>query len=91
MVTDTLQPGDVIRHIQPGAGGWGEPLERDIESVEQDVRNDKVSIAKAEELYGVVIDDEKLTVDRERTERERSARRSKAGQAQRSANSGACR
>ncbi len=88
MVTDTLQPGDVIRHIQPGAGGWGEPLERNIESVEQDVRNDKVSIAKAEELYGVVIDDEKLTVDRERTERERSARRSEAGQAQRSANRG---
>ena len=77
MVTDTLHPGDLIRHIQPGAGGWGEPLERDPKSVERDVRNDKVSIAKAEELYGVVIDPETLTVAVEATDRKRSAVRSK--------------
>ena len=77
MVTDTLQPGDLIRHIQPGAGGWGEPLERDPKSVERDVCNDKVSIAKAEELHSVVIDPETLTVAVEATDRKRSALGSK--------------
>ena len=66
-VTDTLNPGDVIRHIQAGGGGWGDPLERDCVAVRRDVINEKVSIAKAEELYGVVIDPESLRVDEEAT------------------------
>ncbi len=68
MVTDTLQPGDLIRHIQPGAGGWGDPFQRDPTAVERDVQDDKVSIAKAEELYGVVIDSETLQLDRQATQ-----------------------
>ncbi len=66
-VTDSLQPGDVIRHVQAGGGGWGSPLERDASAVLQDVLDEKVSIEKAEELYGVVIDRVSLEVDEEKT------------------------
>ena len=68
MVSDTVRPGDLIRHIQPGAGGWGDPFQRDPTAVERDVQDDKVSIAKAEELYGVVIDSETLELDRQATQ-----------------------
>jgi N-methylhydantoinase B len=78
-VTDTLRPGDVIRHVQPGGGGWGDPLERDPAAVLRDVINDKVSSAKAEELYGVVIDTARSQVDKATTERKRSAMRSNPG------------
>ena len=72
MVTGELQPGDVIRHVQPGGGGWGDPLERALSAVAHDVGNDKVSVAKAAELYGVVVDPKSLEVDEEAT---RSLRR----------------
>ena len=75
-VTDNLQPGDVIRHIQPGGGGWGDPLERDPAAVLRDVINDKVSTAKAKELYGVIIDSSRLKVDEVATKKKRTTMRS---------------
>ena len=72
MVTDELRPGDVIRHVQPGGGGWGDPLERAPAAVERDVADDKVSVAKAAELYGVVVDQESGGVDEKATQRLRS-------------------
>lgn len=61
--TDTLKPGDSIRHVQAGGGGWGDPLKRDPAAVHLDVLNEKVSADKAEELYGVVIDRNSLELD----------------------------
>ena len=75
MVTDELRPGDVIRHVQPGGGGWGDPLERAPAAVERDVADDKVSVARAAELYGVVIDRESGGVDEKATQRLRNDRR----------------
>ena len=75
-VTDSLYPGDVIRHIQAGGGGWGDPLDRDPAAVLRDVINDKVSIKKAEELYGVIIDPERLNIDLEATQKKRAELRS---------------
>ena len=46
----------MFRHVLAGAGGWGDPLERDVEAVLKDVRNELLSRAKAEADYGVVID-----------------------------------
>src|SRR5215475_118568 len=51
----TLLPGDVVRLETPGGGGLGGPFERDPEMVLRDVRNGYVSIEKAAESYGVVI------------------------------------
>lgn len=58
------QPGDVIRFCTPGGGGYGDPFERDEVMVESDVQNEYVSIAKAREDYGVVVDPQTLKADR---------------------------
>ena len=50
---DKLKKGDIVSLRLPGAGGYGNPRERDPESVNRDVRDAKVSRAKAKEEYGV--------------------------------------
>ena len=51
----------------PGAGGSGDPHERDPALVLEDVLNDLVSIEQAETAYGVVIDPANQLVDLEAT------------------------
>jgi N-methylhydantoinase B len=55
--TTKLDPNEVVSVQTPGGGGYGDPLERDPQAVLADVRDGKVSAAKAAEEYGVVIDD----------------------------------
>jgi N-methylhydantoinase B len=45
-----------------GGGGWGEPLERDLERVRWDVLEEFVSKEAAREIYGVVLRED-LSVD----------------------------
>ena len=54
--TMTIRRGEVFRHELAGAGGWGDPLERDPQAVLKDVRNELISLAAAAHEYGVVID-----------------------------------
>ncbi|HJU16409.1 MAG TPA: hydantoinase B/oxoprolinase family protein [Stellaceae bacterium] len=54
-LTMTIRRGDVFRHEVAGAGGWGDPLERDPTLVLHDVRNELVSPEAARRDYGVVI------------------------------------
>jgi N-methylhydantoinase B len=72
-VTMTIRAGDVFRHVLAGAGGWGDPLERDPEAVLKDVRNELVSPAKAAADYGVVIDTARWVVEEAATTRQRAA------------------
>ena len=51
-----LKPGEVFRVHVAGAGGYGSPLERDVEMVLRDVLNERVSPEQAETVYGVVVD-----------------------------------
>ena len=46
-----------------GGGGFGSPLERKLEDVEQDVKNGYVSTQAAAQLYGTVIDSKTGKVD----------------------------
>lgn len=62
-----LHYGDVIGWETGGGGGYGSPLEREIERVVEDVRDGYVSIENAVSDYGVVIDPARLTVDLEAT------------------------
>ncbi len=62
-LTMTIRHGDVFRHEVAGAGGWGDPLERDTAMVLRDVRNELVSIAAAGADYGVVLVEKPLAVD----------------------------
>lgn len=77
--TFKVHKGDLIRHVTAGAGGWGDPLERDPEKVLLDVRNEKVSTDRARELYAVVIDSEKLQIDDEGTRLLRTQKRQNSG------------
>ncbi|MGI9658351.1 MAG: hydantoinase B/oxoprolinase family protein, partial [Gaiellaceae bacterium] len=49
--------GDRIVFRSAGAGGWGDPLEREQAIVERDVKRRLVSAESAERDYGVVIGD----------------------------------
>ena len=60
--------GDMVRLYTAGGGGWGDPLERDIQLVEKDVRGGFVSRASARSEYGVVIDPATLVADVSGTE-----------------------
>ena len=62
-LTMTIRRGDTFRHEVAGAGGWGDPLERDPAMVLRDVRNELVSLAAARADYGVVLAGKPLTVD----------------------------
>ena len=59
--------GDEIIIDVAGGGGYGNPFERDVELVESDVANGYVSVEKAKEDYGVVIDLETMKSEPEET------------------------
>jgi N-methylhydantoinase B len=69
--TITIRKGDSLCVITSGGGGWGNPIERDVEAVLNDVRNGGVNLKRAREIYGVVIDERSMTVDMAATERRR--------------------
>lgn len=52
---------DVFAVSWQGGGGFGDPLEREIEAVEKDVREGTVSSASARAVYGVVEGDHEAT------------------------------
>ena len=64
-------PGDIILIQGPGAGGYGNPLDRPVDEVVTDVRRGFVSAARAKSDYGVVIGDD-LVVDAAATARLRA-------------------
>ncbi|WP_256300036.1 hydantoinase B/oxoprolinase family protein [Haloarchaeobius salinus] len=51
--THELPPGATVSIRTPGAGGYGEPGDRDPDAVRRDVRHGKVSAAAARDAYGV--------------------------------------
>ena len=73
-----LNPGDVYVTESGGGGGFGDPLERPVERVQEDVRLEYVSVEAARRDYGVVFD-ESLDVDIEATERLRAESRQSSG------------
>ena len=65
----TLAPGDRVWVRTPGGGGYGDPLQRPVDAVREDVRLERYSLAEARDLYGVVLikKDNVLCVDEEET------------------------
>ena len=77
-----LQPGDSIRLASPGGGGFGNPLLREPEDIENDLNLGYISPATAESSYGAVIRQvgecagrPRHRVDAERTQQRRAALR----------------
>jgi len=70
-----LKRGDTVVHIHGGGGGYSDPLHRDPGLVEKDVINEYVSLERAREDYGVVIDPSILKVDLKATQEKRDSMR----------------
>jgi N-methylhydantoinase B len=68
-------PGQVVAFYSAGGGGYGDPLERDPDDVEQDVLHGYVSIEQAQETYGVVINPSAIETDYEATKKIRAKMR----------------
>jgi len=51
-----LRPREVISTVEPGGGGVGDPCERPVEAVLEDVRAGLVSVEGALRDYGVSVD-----------------------------------
>ncbi|NIB43665.1 hydantoinase B/oxoprolinase family protein [Pseudomaricurvus alkylphenolicus] len=62
-VMTTIQPGERAANINPGGGGFGNPMQRPQESVLNDVKNGLVSIEGAALDYGLVIDPNTLEIN----------------------------
>jgi N-methylhydantoinase B len=67
MIYESMTGGDILINNSGGGGGWGDPFSRDPDKVLDDVCNDYVSIERAHEDYGVVIDPKTMTVNMEAT------------------------
>ena len=52
----TMQPGEGFRNFSAGGGGWGDPLDRPIDLVREDVLDEYVSAEQAEQVYGVRVE-----------------------------------
>jgi N-methylhydantoinase B len=66
-VTVQLKENDVVSYRTCGGGGYGPPEDRDPGDVLWDVRNGKVSLERARQVYRVAVDAATLTVDLEAT------------------------
>jgi N-methylhydantoinase B len=62
-----LAGGDLVRIVTGTGGGYGDPFERDLQLVVEDVRGGYVTVAQARDEYGVVVDPGTLVVDEEET------------------------
>jgi N-methylhydantoinase B len=54
---EAVLKGQVVRVVTTGGGGWGDPLQRELELVLRDVVEGRVSLKSAEADYGVVFRD----------------------------------
>jgi N-methylhydantoinase B len=70
-----IKENDVMYYTLGMGGGYGSPLERDPEMVLKDVEKELVSTSVARDVYGVIIDEEALTIDHAATEETRRQRR----------------
>ena len=74
-----METGDRLVYDFGGGGGWGDPLDRDPESVLEDVWDEYVSVDAARDDYGVVITGSleamTLALDRRATDALRAERR----------------
>lgn len=58
-----LGRGDMLEFMTSGGGGFGDPIRRDPTKVVSEVRNGFVSRGQAEQVYGIVFEDDSVTLD----------------------------
>ena len=62
-LTMTFRHGQIFRHELPGAGGWGNALDRDFAAVAKDLHDGLVTINGAARDYGVVAHGDPPAID----------------------------
>lgn len=70
-----VKKGDIFVANSVGGAGYGDVLDRDPQSVIQDLKDELISDWTARNVYKVVYDPETYTVDEEKTEHARAAER----------------
>jgi len=68
-IVSHIPSGTIMRQVAGGGGGYGNPYLRPAGLVGKEVRNGIISMDKAREDYGVVIDPETFEVDMPETKR----------------------
>ena len=68
-----LAPGEAFILRSGGGGGYGSPLERPVETIEQDVFEGYISRERAQRCYGVVFEGDTGRIDRAATVSRRAA------------------
>ena len=71
---ENVPKGTIWYQQAGGGGGYGDPFERPAEKVAEEVKNGFISIEKAREDYGVVVDPETFEVNWEETKKIREGR-----------------
>lgn len=61
-----LQPGDRVRVVTPGGGGFGDPREREPDLVGRDLRRGYISAQTAQAVYGIEPDKESDSENKEK-------------------------
>lgn len=77
-ISRTLMPGDRVKFVLSGGGGYGDPLTRDPKRVLEDVMEGCVTIKRARDDYGVVVDPVASVVDVAATNAVRATRSKEA-------------
>ncbi len=79
--TVVVPPNSSVRVVTTGGGGWGDPLDREVERVVYDLQCGLITQQSAHDDYGVVVnlDGRKWKADTDATERHRTALREKRG------------
>ncbi len=72
--SELIKENERIVSISSGGGGYGDPIQRDPEKVRWRAREGYISLARAQEIYGVVLDTtvEEYAINFEATERLRA-------------------
>ncbi|MGC8689569.1 MAG: hydantoinase B/oxoprolinase family protein [Thermoplasmata archaeon] len=69
---DIFRKGDLLSILTSGGGGYGNPYEREPMLVFEDYRNGLITADEALHIYGVVIENDKLNVEKTMENREKN-------------------
>ena len=78
-IVSDIPQGTILRQIAGGGGGYGDPYLRPAQQVVREVRNGTLSLQKAQEDYGIVINPKTLNLDESQTERLRRKEKKREG------------
>lgn len=74
---EIARAGDILYFRAPGGGGYGDPVDRDLDYLQHDLDIGLVSRESASRDYGAVVDEVTGSVDRQATEANRATLKGK--------------